>query len=257
MSDTPPFEWGEEASEGDAPDETEYVGPPGYTDGLQVLDLWHAVWRLYKCGLTHRCLSADLLDGQHGTYYTTKIAGTDVANPNVIGGTGVTINVSGSDITINADNNGDVSGPATSTNNALAVWSGAGGDTLQDSGVKTDDDGEALIWPGETINTPSNVDLSANAQEDDYTGFNGATVIHVTAVHSSGSTMITGIAGGVEGRYLRIRNLSGNELVLDHDDSEGGSVDANHILLTAGVDLAVGDGEVVQLEYAGSRWRQI
>lgn len=154
------------------------------------------------------------------------------------------------------DTGGDVTGPASSTDFAVALYNGVTGKQLRNSLITSPSNEGGITWPGETVNTPSSVDLSENAQEDDSIRFNSITVAHVTAV-SGGQTVVTGIAGGTEGRYLRIRNLSGGEVVLDHDDSSGGSLDANHILLTAGADLTVVDGEVVELEYASSRWRQI
>lgn len=99
-NEQPPVEWGEGQSEGTAPDDVNYVGPPGYTNSTLLDDLWLAIKRLYNCSVTHRCLSADLLDGKHGAYYGLYVAGTEVGTPNLVAGTGISITVSGSNITI-------------------------------------------------------------------------------------------------------------------------------------------------------------
>jgi hypothetical protein len=47
---------------------------------------------------------------------------------------------------------GDVTGPTTSTDNAIARWDGAGGDTLQDSGPLIDDGGNLAMEGGKIQN---------------------------------------------------------------------------------------------------------
>ena len=67
--------------------------------------------------------------------------GIDPVVANLTGGTGITVTNGAGTITIDADNNGDVSGPGSSTDNAVARWDGTGGETLQNSSVTIDDSG--------------------------------------------------------------------------------------------------------------------
>jgi len=68
--------------------------------------------------------------------------GADPVLASITGGTGITVTDGAGSITIDADATGDVSGPGSSTDNALARWNGTGGDTLQDSTVIVTDNGE-------------------------------------------------------------------------------------------------------------------
>lgn len=68
--------------------------------------------------------------------------GADPVLASLTGGTGITITDGAGSITIDADNTGDVAGPGSSTDKALARWNGVGGDTLQDSTVIVTDNGE-------------------------------------------------------------------------------------------------------------------
>ena len=64
--------------------------------------------------------------------------------------------------TLNAAGGGDVSGPVSSTDNALARWDGTAGDTLQDGTVIQDDNGGLSAVDGISLNTsPSGTYTSA------------------------------------------------------------------------------------------------
>lgn len=66
----------------------------------------------------------------------------------------LTARINGSNVALGAGGgggSGDITGPATSTDNALALWDGTGGDTLQDSGITSN--GSDLTIPGSIIIT--------------------------------------------------------------------------------------------------------
>lgn len=69
---------------------------------------------------------------------SNAVGSTDVGSSGQV----LTSNGAGMDPTFQAASGGDVSGPGSSTDNALARWSGTGGDTLQNSTVIVTDDGE-------------------------------------------------------------------------------------------------------------------
>lgn len=68
--------------------------------------------------------------------------GSDPVLATLTAGTDISITEGAGSITINATGGGDVSGPVSSTDNALARWDGTSGDTLQDSTVIVTDNGE-------------------------------------------------------------------------------------------------------------------
>lgn len=80
------------------------------------------------------------------TQYAVLVGGASNAVGNVasVGSSGqvLTSNGAGSNPTFQDNASGDVSGPGSSTDNALARWNGTGGDTLQDSTVIVTDNGE-------------------------------------------------------------------------------------------------------------------
>ena len=104
---------------------------------------------------------------------------------------------------------GDVSGGGSSTDNALARWSGTGGDTLQDSTVIVTDNGEMT-----NASQPSflaylaSSDTNATGNATTYLYGDTDTNTALTEVFDQGSDFVTGSSSGasftapVTGRYL-------------------------------------------------------
>ena len=77
--------------------------------------------------------------------------------------------VGGALTTISGGGSGDVSGPGSSTDKAIARWDGAGGDTLQDSTPIVEDDGRIS-----SLTDPTNAqDAATKAYVDAATGGGG------------------------------------------------------------------------------------
>jgi hypothetical protein len=87
------------------------------------------------------------------------------------------------------------------------------------------------------------------------TGVSSAVVIRMTG-NSSGSTL-TGITGGVAGRWLTLVNITAAAIVLSNNDA--GSSAACRFILKAGADFSMGSHTAVQLWHdpVDGCWRQI
>ena len=79
--------------------------------------------------------------------------GTGTATPNIVAGTNVTVSGTWPNQTINATGSGDVAGPASSTDNAVARFDSTTGKIIQNSGVVINDSGEVTVgvWKGTEI----------------------------------------------------------------------------------------------------------
>lgn len=206
-NEQPPVEWGEGQSEGTAPDDVNYVGPPGYTNSTLLDDLWLAIKRLYNCSVTHRCLSADLLDGKHGTYYGLYVAGAEVGTPNLVAGAGVDLSVSGSNITITVStaslDHGALSGLAdddhalyakgdpdsSSTTGNLASFLNTDGRSLEDSGIAANNvtlNSDNLSNLENAGDARANLGLGDRATQNDGDDLDAADVVYDGEMHVAG-----------------------------------------------------------------------
>lgn len=85
--------------------------------------------------------------------------GNTLDKASLTGGTGITITNGGGSITIDADNVGDVVGPASATDNAIARYDGTTGKLIQNSGVTISD---ADVVDGATQINVDNLRLDGN-----------------------------------------------------------------------------------------------
>ncbi len=79
--------------------------------------------------------------------------GTGTATPSIVAGTNVTVSGTWPNQTINASANGDVTGPGSSTDNAVARFDSTTGKIIQNSGVVINDSGEVTVgvWKGTEV----------------------------------------------------------------------------------------------------------
>lgn len=93
---------------------------------------------------------------------------------------------------------------------------------------------------------------SIGANQNDYAlgDSGGAAVARLT---SSGAFNITGLAGGVAGRVLRIVNIGSNALTLKNEDA--GSATANRFAIGADITLSAGNGVTLWYDNTSTRWR--
>lgn len=161
-------------------------------------------------------------------------------------------------------NQGSVSGPGSSVNNRIAVFSGTGGSTLADGGktiaeidasiaAKFDSAGGTITGPLLQTGAISPDELTADQNDYAPTGFATAAIVRLT---SNNWRKITGLAGGADGRRILLLNAGTNPIILSSENAA--SAAANR--------FAAGDGSIVllageqcELRYDGtaSRWREI
>ncbi len=108
---------------------------------------------------------------------------------------------------------GDVSGPGSSTDNAVARWDGTGGDTLQDSGVIIDDS-DNLTLPG-TINGRSSEALSGSHWSRTKTQ-------RKIVILSFGDSNTDGDAAAAIAPTVPVSNQTDGRLKVWHPDYNGG-----------------------------------
>jgi hypothetical protein len=137
------------------------------------------------------------ITGNTVTQYGVLIGGASNAVSSTAVGTAgqvLTSNGAGFDPTYQDNASGDVSGPGSSTDNAVARWNGTGGDTLQDSTVIVSDDGEMT-------NASQPAFLAYLGTQDSNVTGNGTTYIlgqgnALTAVYDQNSDFDVGGSGG-------------------------------------------------------------
>lgn len=168
--------------------------------------------------------------------------GTGTATPALVAGTNVTISGTWPNQTINstASGTGDVTGPASSTDNAVARFDSTTGKIIQNSGVVINDSGEVTVgvWKGTEIGLPYGGTGASNATQargnilPSYTG-NAGKVLAVNV----GATDAEWIAAGGSGTVTSVA-VSGGTTGLT---TSGGPITAAGTITLAGT-LAVANG---------------
>jgi hypothetical protein len=144
--------------------------------------------------------------------------GTGTATPSIVAGTNVTVSGTWPNQTINAtggSGGGDVSGPASSTDNAVARFDSTTGKIIQNSGVVINDSGEVTVgvWKGTEIGLPYGGTGASTASQargnilPSYAGNagkvlavnTGATDVEYIAVGGSGTVTSVAMSGGTTG----------------------------------------------------------
>jgi hypothetical protein len=144
--------------------------------------------------------------------------GTGTATPSIVAGTNVTVSGTWPNQTINASGGGgggDVSGPGSSTDNAVARFDSTTGKIIQNSGVVINDGGEITtgVWKGTEIGLSYGGTGGASASQarsnilPSYTGNAGkvlavnagATDVEYVAVGGSGTVTSVAVSGGTTG----------------------------------------------------------
>ena len=169
--------------------------------------------------------------------------GTGTASPSLVQGTNVTITGTWPNQTINATGgggSGDVSGPASSTDNAVARFDSTTGKIIQNSGVVINDSGEVTVgvWKGTEVGLSYGGTGAASASQargnilPSYTG-NAGKVLAV----NTGATDVEFISAGGTGTVTSVA-VSGGTTGLT---TSGGPITAAGTITLAGT-LAVANG---------------
>lgn len=178
--------------------------------------------------------------------------GTGTASPSLVQGTNITITGSWPNQTINATGSaaGDVVGPASSTDNAIARFDGTTGKLIQNSGVQINDSGEINVgvWKGTEVGLSYGGTGASSASQargnilPSYTG-NAGKVLAV----NSGATDVEYISAGGTGTVTSVA-VSGGTTGLT---TSGGPVTAAGTITLAGT-LAIGNGGTGQTTAAAA-----
>ena len=166
--------------------------------------------------------------------------GTGTATPNIVAGTNVTVSGTWPNQTINATGSGDVAGPASSTDNAVARFDSTTGKIIQNSGVVINDSGEVTVgvWKGTEIGLSYGGTGAASASQargnilPAYAG-NAGKVLAV----NTGATDVEYISAGGTGTVTSVQ-VSGGTTGLT---TSGGPITAAGTI-TLGGTLAVASG---------------
>ena len=169
--------------------------------------------------------------------------GTGTASPSLVQGTNVTITGTWPNQTINASGGsggGDVSGPGSSTDNAVARFDSTTGKIIQNSGVVINDSGEVTVgvWKGTEIGLSYGGTGAASASQargnilPSYAG-NAGKVLAV----NTGATDVEYISAGGTGTVTSVQ-VSGGTTGLT---ASGGPITAAGTITLAGT-LAVANG---------------
>ena len=140
----------------------------------------------------------------------------------ITGGTGVTVTNGAGTITIDADNNGDVVGPASATDNAVARFDGATGKIIQDSNVIISDtdvvSGVTQLFIGDS--PPANP--YEIAIEDSIDGLIGQSIQNTSTGVSAGSNYQAIVEAGSADAfsYYGVNGVTDFSAGIDNSDSD-------------------------------------
>lgn len=101
------------------------------------------------------------------------------------------------------------------------------------------------------LSTPKGSDYSTTGAQNDVNLGTGSLFRYTGA----GTATFTGLAGGVDGRQIRIMNASASTLTIAHQDTN--STDINRIITSSGSSVSVPLATTIVLQYdaGASRWR--
>lgn len=173
---------------------------------------------------------------------------------------------------------GTITGPGSSTDNAMALFDGNGGNTLKNSaftaqsvtnlnvpGVIYAD--SAVFTNGITIagNGPADFQkgivfsgivtppqITSNQNDYNPTGFSTASELRLD---TDASRNITGLVGQENGRIMRLVNVGSSAVVLQ--DANTGSVATNRFLFGADLTLGANQSILVKYDLTSARWRPV
>lgn len=151
---------------------------------------------------------------------------------------------------------GDVTGPASSTDNAVVRFDSTSGKLIKNSTAILTDAGDLTIAGlTQTAQSARSGDISPasiGASQNDYnpTGLSTATVLRLT---SSAAYSITGLAGGADGRLITVINIG--SFVITLTDEDAASTAANRFTFGHPVPLYPGDAVSLWYDSTSSRWR--
>jgi len=168
--------------------------------------------------------------------------GTGTATPSIVAGTNISVSGTWPNQTVNATGSaaGDVTGPASSTDNAVARFDSTTGKIIQNSGVVINDSGEVTVgvWKGTEIGLPYGGTGASSASQargnilPSYAG-NAGKVLAV----NTGATDVEYISAGGTGTVTSV-DVSGGTTGLT---TSGGPITAAGTI-TLGGTLAVASG---------------
>jgi hypothetical protein len=134
-------------------------------------------------------------------------------------------------------------------NTTAAFTNGATGANQQTFG-NLGHDGQLQAGFVDFKNAISPANITANQNDYNPTGLSSASALCLT---SDASRNITGLAGGVQGRYLMLYNTGSNNIVLKNADS--GSTAANRFEIDGDFTLYPKGGVTIWYDSTSSRWR--
>lgn len=148
--------------------------------------------------------------------------------------------------------------PNATTDNRLVRHDGTTGGQ-QSSAVTVNDSGDMsgvrnLSASGAVVLSGDISPTSLSAQADDYapTGFSTAARVRLD---STTNVVITGIAGGTDGRRVTLHNIGANTITLMNESAS--STAANRFKLDANVAISAGKSIDIEYDATDSRWRVI
>lgn len=181
--------------------------------------------------------------------------GSGTATPSLVAGTNVSISGTWPNQTINASGGaggGDVTGPASSTDNAIVRFDGTSGKLIQNSGMQINDSGEVNVgvWKGTEIGVPYGGTGAASFTANNVLLGNGSSSFQVVAPGSSGNVLTSnGTTWSSAALPANVASISFGTTGLTPSTATSGAVSVAGTLAVAnggtGVTTSTGSGSVV------------
>jgi hypothetical protein len=149
---------------------------------------------------------------------------------------------------------GDVVGPASSTDNAIARFDGTTGKLVQNSDCTISDTGAVTLGPSSRAKHTVNGRFKYSVYTETGIGpFNNYALgdYGVLVTTNAGAVILTGITGGADGDVLHILCGAGT-LRLDHNS--GSSSPGNRLLIKTGANITLNPNAGVTAVYASGGW---
>jgi hypothetical protein len=180
------------------------------------------------------------------------LAGGGLASGDLVAGVGIDLTASGlpgSEVLVISNTGGvgagDVTGPVSSTDRAIAIWDGTGGDTLQDTGVTIS--ASNVVSLGGIVNTGgvvNNVTLFASSPA------NIAATDFFCVINAAGAATVNLPGSPVTGQTFVIKDGAGDAGTgAKTITPAAGTIDGG-----ATIDLA-SDGAALNVIYDGTEWK--